>query len=63
VACAALLLGGKVEESPQKLPQLLQTAVSVRYAGKQSQLERARVLLTPERVAAGLLISCKIVTS
>ena len=34
VACAALLLGAKVEESAQRFPDLLRAAIGVRYAGQ-----------------------------
>lgn len=43
VACAALLLGAKVEESAQRFPDLLRAAIGVRYAGQSAQHEWALV--------------------
>lgn len=43
VACAALFLGAKMEETGRKFPEFLKAALNVRYAGQVSQLEWALV--------------------
>lgn len=43
VACAALFLGAKMEETGRKFPEFLKAALTVRYAGQISQLEWALV--------------------
>lgn len=43
IACAALLLGAKVEETPQRFQQILQMATHIRFAGQAVNLQRAMV--------------------
>jgi hypothetical protein len=48
VACAALLLGGKTEESPKSLHNLLRVMCEIRYAAQPREEERALVRTCPK---------------
>ena len=63
VAVAALLLAGKVEETPHKLQQVLHAAVEARFRRQPQLAQQVMVRLACCRAALGLLMSESCITN